>query len=92
MVASASPALGELMEGCGSAGLVGVRGAVAAMLATQEVSRVLPPPVSPYSEYVKIQNKSILRFRVYKYLSLSLISIVHSLFFYESHCKPLSCF
>ena len=32
MVASASPALGELMEGCGSAGLVGVRGAVAAML------------------------------------------------------------
>ena len=29
---------------------------------------------------------------VFKYLSLSLISIVHSFIFYESHCKPLSYF
>ena len=36
--------------------------ALAGMLATQEVSRVLPPPVSPYSECGKIQNKSILCF------------------------------
>ena len=62
MVASASPALGELMEGCGSAGLVGVRGAFAAMLATQEVSRVLLPPVSPYSECGKIQKQKYLVF------------------------------
>ena len=38
------------------------------------------------------RNKSQNKRPVFKYLSLSLNSIVHSLFFYESHCKPLSCF
>ena len=38
------------------------------------------------------RNKSQNKRPVFKYLSLSLNSIVHSLFFYESHCNPLSYF
>ena len=38
------------------------------------------------------RNKSQNKRPVFKYLSLSLNSMVHSLFFYESHCNPLSYF
>ena len=68
-MASASPALGELMEGCGSTGLVGVRGAVAAMLATQEVSQY---GLSPYTVDRHGRQESNIDFLVY-----SLTIVVH---------------
>jgi hypothetical protein len=51
-----------------------------------------PPFIFSYFYIRGRKKQETKQMPVFKYLSLSLISIVHSFIFYESHCKPLSYF